>query len=658
MTNEISLLIEQLIELKIKDSNVIKCISNFNLLIQTLDELNNLIEMGDVKKSIIDQLLFLIIKQLSITPVTQSEPSTLNNIISNIPTTLPINNNNLNNRAFEGHMLHTVIYGPPGVGKTKVGCILAKIWISLGLLKGNTNDNVNIINKSSVFNILNRNPIFPIENQLNKIQSDPVKSLNILPIQNSKPIHLFPPPTKIPSLRKPQLIQTTQSTQNKKEIPKIQNVTKPLNNQNDDTYNKINSVIIDTLHEKITYMNKNLDEINASYQNLKLNYKFLNINIDSLDKYNKYIYDIDLIKSFNKLIGFDINKLNILLNDEPIEPIEQSETKDSYNSEDYNDNSKSGKIEGEGEGEGEEYIDQNNNSEGTENDSGTINNQENESYNSAEGSDSEESSIEEEIVIKYNIFKNNIITKTPLEPIYEESMETKIKKYRANIINDKNNVSIESMVKIVSRTDFVAEYLGHTALKTENLLKKNHGKVILIDEAYSLINGDKDSYGMEALTALNKYMSENPETVIIFLGYKDLMAELFDKQPGLKRRCTWIINIEKYTSVGITKIFIQQLSDDKWKIEDNIAIYEFFEKNLSYFTAYGGDTLRLIFYCKLAYSTYMFENVILKHNDIDSFDKTLLTKIINQEMLDEAFKRYIKNRVDDDDYEIPHGLYI
>ena len=65
-------------------------------------------------------------------------------------------------------------------------------------------------------------------------------------------------------------------------------------------------------------------------------------------------------------------------------------------------------------------------------------------------------------------------------------------------------------INIVSRVDFVGGYLGQTAIKTRKLLEGSMGKVVFIDEAYALSHGTHDSYGHEALTELNRFMTENP----------------------------------------------------------------------------------------------------------------------------------------------------
>jgi len=188
--------------------------------------------------------------------------------------------------------------------------------------------------------------------------------------------------------------------------------------------------------------------------------------------------------------------------------------------------------------------------------------------------------------------------------------------------------SKEPIVKIVSRPDFVGGYLGQTAIKTEKLLNDSLGKVLFIDEAYSLVNDEKDSYGKEALTVLNKFMSEHSsEIVIIFAGYKDLIEKtIFRFQPGLKRRCTWVFEVEGYSGTGLSKIFLKQLKEDGWYIDEDISIEKFFDRHLDYFTAYGGDTLRLVFYCKICYSEKVFNYNLMNNRTItlDILEKALI----------------------------------
>ena len=192
--------------------------------------------------------------------------------------------------------------------------------------------------------------------------------------------------------------------------------------------------------------------------------------------------------------------------------------------------------------------------------------------------------------------------------------------------------------------------MGQTAIKTEKLLNSSIGKVLFIDEAYSLINDDRDSYGREALTVLNRFMSEHShDIVIIFAGYKDLMeSTIFKYQPGLKRRCSWIFEIKGYTENGLSEIFIKQLEKESWTLSPDINIVDFFKTNLKDFPAYGGDTQRLVFYCKICYAHEIFDHN-LENN-----------KMINETVLNKALKYLKQYRITDetDNKYVPMGIYI
>lgn len=117
--SEITILISHITTLTLRRDPLIKSILSPKLLIRGLTELKSMIEMVDIKKSIVNQIKFLI--------TNHARKSTTDNIRSK-------------SAGFEGHMLHSVISGNPGTGKTSVGMILAKIWMSLGFVKRNAED--------------------------------------------------------------------------------------------------------------------------------------------------------------------------------------------------------------------------------------------------------------------------------------------------------------------------------------------------------------------------------------------------------------------------------------------------------------------------------------------------------------------------------------
>lgn len=211
----------------------------------------------------------------------------------------------------------------------------------------------------------------------------------------------------------------------------------------------------------------------------------------------------------------------------------------------------------------------------------------------------------------------------------------KLKDYGTD--EDVNKMDDRDIIKVVSRQDFVAEYLGQTATKTKKLLHANVGKVLFIDEAYSLLNDPRDAYGMEALTTLNLFMSENPNSIaVIFAGYKDLMKHgIFTAQPGLPRRCMWHFECSEYAGEELFEIFMRQVSNDGWAIKpgDSFVIKRMICDNEDYFPAYGGDTERLLFYSQLEASKSKFHdhsnNNVLTINHIRSGLEKLKENNIN-----------------------------
>ena len=165
-----------------------------------------------------------------------------------------------------------------------------------------------------------------------------------------------------------------------------------------------------------------------------------------------------------------------------------------------------------------------------------------------------------------------------------------------------------SIINVVSRRDFVGDYVGQTAGKTKRLLEENRGKVLFIDEAYSLMNSHTDPYGIEALTTLNLFLSENEnKIVVIFAGYKDLMQDgIFRHQPGLPRRCMWHFECDGYDGDQLGNIFLLQLREQGWSVSNEQAVKRVISKNRKLFSSFGGDTKRLIFFAQLAASRNRF----------------------------------------------------
>lgn len=98
------------------------------------------------------------------------------------------------------------------------------------------------------------------------------------------------------------------------------------------------------------------------------------------------------------------------------------------------------------------------------------------------------------------------------------------------------------------RADLVGEYIGHTAQKTRDLIKKANGGILFIDEAYSLGRGGEKDFGKEAIDTLVKHMEDKShEFVLILAGYSREMDYFLSLNPGLQSRFPIIIEFPDYT---------------------------------------------------------------------------------------------------------------
>jgi len=104
-------------------------------------------------------------------------------------------------------------------------------------------------------------------------------------------------------------------------------------------------------------------------------------------------------------------------------------------------------------------------------------------------------------------------------------------------------------VVAVTRDDLVGQFIGHTAPKTKDVLKRAMGGVLFIDEAYYLYRPENErDYGQEAIEVLMQVMeNQRDDLVVIFAGYKDRIDRFFQSNPGLASRVAHHIDFPDYT---------------------------------------------------------------------------------------------------------------
>jgi probable Rubsico expression protein CbbX len=115
----------------------------------------------------------------------------------------------------------------------------------------------------------------------------------------------------------------------------------------------------------------------------------------------------------------------------------------------------------------------------------------------------------------------------------------------------------------VTRDDLVGQYIGHTAPKTKEVLKRAMGGVLFIDEAYYLYRPENErDYGQEAIEILLQVMENNrDDLVVIVAGYKDRMDRFFQSNPGFRSRIGHHLEFPDYTLeelMAIAELMLQQ----------------------------------------------------------------------------------------------------
>lgn len=121
----------------------------------------------------------------------------------------------------------------------------------------------------------------------------------------------------------------------------------------------------------------------------------------------------------------------------------------------------------------------------------------------------------------------------------------------------------EGHLVAVTRDDLVGQYIGHTAPKTKEVIKRAMGGVLFIDEAYYLYRPENErDYGQESIEILLQVMENNRDDIVVILaGYKDKMDRFFHSNPGMRSRIAHHVDFPDYTSdelLAIAKLMLAQ----------------------------------------------------------------------------------------------------
>ena len=122
----------------------------------------------------------------------------------------------------------------------------------------------------------------------------------------------------------------------------------------------------------------------------------------------------------------------------------------------------------------------------------------------------------------------------------------------------------------VDRSRLVAGFVGQTAIKTADAVKKALGGVLFVDEAYSLVSTDgANDFGHEAIETILKAMEDNrDDLVVIVAGYEELMEKFISSNPGLESRFNRYFVFEDYTGEQLYKIFSSMCSKNQYEMDE------------------------------------------------------------------------------------------
>ncbi len=125
----------------------------------------------------------------------------------------------------------------------------------------------------------------------------------------------------------------------------------------------------------------------------------------------------------------------------------------------------------------------------------------------------------------------------------------------------------------VERADLVGEYIGHTAQRTREQIKKAIGGILFVDEAYSLARGGQKDFGKEAIDTMVKAMEDyKTEFVLILAGYPREMAHFLSVNPGLKSRFPIHLDFPDYCQEELLEIAELMLKNRQYRMSEEATL--------------------------------------------------------------------------------------
>lgn len=158
--------------------------------------------------------------------------------------------------------------------------------------------------------------------------------------------------------------------------------------------------------------------------------------------------------------------------------------------------------------------------------------------------------------------------------------KTTIARVFADILNSLDVLPVGQLVE-VSRKDLVSNYVGQTAKEVKAAFDRAMGGVLFIDEAYSLVQGDNDRFGQEAVDTMLKLAEDNRGKIVVILaGYTKEMGEFLSTNSGLTSRFNETVNFRDYTAEELTEIFRGMVRKGGFTLDEeaNERVEHYFQK--------------------------------------------------------------------------------
>ena len=230
--------------------------------------------------------------------------------------------------------------------------------------------------------------------------------------------------------------------------------------------------------------------------------------------------------------------------------------------------------------------------------------------------------------------------------------KTEVAKLMGKIYSKLGILSSGTFLK-VTRSDLIAGYLGQTAIKTTDVIKKALGGVLFIDEAYALGNSEKkDSFSKECIDTLCEALSDHKNNLMVIIaGYETELKEcFFNYNAGLESRFTWRFKTEEYTGKDLQAIFKKKVADIGWTIHaKNDVSHEWFDKNRESFQYFGRDIESFLAKTKISHSKRVFckpiaeKKCLTKEDLIKGFEVYLHNSDNKNKKEDKYFKSHLQS---------------